>query len=106
MIQLDIRPGYNHSHVSLPPPTTLVADSGITTMTYHKLRLFLAIQKHCCQPSGNWPKKWTGVERRDLFTVNGFHQVVQWKPIIKEEEKPYWRRLTYYEWCKWYGIKI
>lgn len=91
--QLHWKPGYNHSRVKTPPDTQLTVETAYPV--YVKLKPFLAREKEALPPAVGWERS-----SRHLFEHNGWHYAVEWKPRIETG----WVRLTYQEFCLWYGI--
>jgi hypothetical protein len=81
-----------------PPPTNLTWETAYPV--YEKLINFLAVSVRLFCPAEGWEKT---RPRRDLFRANGFHYRVEWRPWIDTTQ---WRRPSFYEFLKWYGINI
>ena len=94
---LSLAPLYPHSHAKKPLRSKLTLQTAAES--YNKLKPFLAFRLHCFCPADGW--NGSNADHRDLFGERGFHWQVRWKPIISQE----WCRLTYSEFCVWYGIQ-
>ncbi len=92
--RLALKPSYCHRYQQSAPTSSLTALTAYDA--YVKLRNFISIKNEPDCPAGGWENG-----RRDLFTANGFHHRVRWKPKVN----PQWRALTYAEFCAWYGLE-
>ena len=93
-MELLLHPGYKHTNQRSAPDSNLTMHTGAEA--YFKIKPYLAILIDCLSP-GAWPElKFS----RDLFLPSGFHCPVRWQPHLKKG----WRRLTYVEFCNWYGL--
>jgi hypothetical protein len=94
---LNWKPMYRHSKVIHPPKTILTALTGFDV--FKKLSPYLAFEIDLNPPAGGWNIR--GAGHRHLFQTNGFHHTITWMPKLADG----WRRLTYQEFCAWYGLE-
>jgi len=97
MIELKSTPSYCHRHAIKPLKTRLTIETAGDV--YRRLRPFLALPIRPLDPAAGWDKN-EDENSRSLFQENGFHHPVRWTPRLKRG----WRRLTYIEFCNFYGI--
>ena len=93
-MELLLHPGYRHGMQRQAPESNLTMETA--ALAYFKIRMYLAMQTESLAP-GWWPDKQFS---RDLFSQRGFHYPVRWQPNLRNG----WRRLTYVEFCNWYGL--
>ena len=97
-MELLLYPRYNHTNQRSAPDSNLTMHTGAEV--YFKIKPYLAIAIDGLSPGG-WPELILGKKfSRDLFSPSGFHYPVRWQPYLKKG----WRRLTYIEFCNWYGL--
>jgi len=96
MTDLALCPSYPHTQAVSAPKSRLRAESDEAAMAYRTLYIFLAIGTRPLCPAEGWNEQYA----RDLFERGGFHYPVRWMPRIGDG----WRRLTYCEFCVWYGL--
>lgn len=93
---LNYKPNYPHRYVLAPPKTDLTMQTA--KEVYDKLIHYWAVKEYVNAPGEGWPRN--GPIHRHLFRHDGFHHAVRWKPDLPEG----WRRMTYEEFCNWYGL--
>ncbi len=98
-LRVSLAPGYRHAHATTAPHSRLNSGSDEAYSTYRKLSPFLAIRTDPLFPALGWSEAYA----RDLFERGGSHYPVRWMPHVREGFG--WRRLTYGEFCVWYGLE-